>query len=405
MTLPYKNLSEITNDIKSRDIVIFGSGKIAKNTIRLFKKFSIKFIVDNSKNLWGTKYEGKNVLSPSSLKNKNSKFFVLICSTSINEISEQLIGYNFKSKKDFTVSPILENHKIIDDLESIERNNIIFTSGSAINSKSNKYGGGLYKLNIDKYKWDYEKIYNGCCYGIKVLKDEVNVIDDNYGVIVFDKKTLKIKKKIKLPKNIRPHGIEYSPELKRFYICCTQIDKILEFNNKFKLIKKISISDKFKYTGSKQHHINDCYIQNNYIYISMFSISGNYNSEVYDGGILEINLKNNKQRSVLCNNLWMPHNVCSFNESIHVLNSLKGELLAYNLMKIGEFPAFTRGLEFENGLYFIGQSRNRNFSKYLGVSNNISIDAGIIIFDGSTKVSRFLQFDPRVSEIHSIKFI
>ena len=58
MTLPYKNLSEITNDIQSRDIVIFGSGKIAKNTIRLFKKFSIKFIVDNSENLWGTKYEG-----------------------------------------------------------------------------------------------------------------------------------------------------------------------------------------------------------------------------------------------------------------------------------------------------------------------------------------------------------
>ena len=198
MTLPYKNLSEITNDIQSRDIVIFGSGKIAKNTIRLFKKFSIKFIVDNSENLWGTKYEGKKVLSPSSLKNKNSKFFVLICSTSINEISEQLIGYNFKSQKDFTVSPILENHKIIDDLESIERNNIIFTSGSAINSKSNKYGGGLYKLKIDKYKWDYEKIYNGCCYGLKVLKDEVNVIDDNYGVIVFDKKNFKDQEKNKI---------------------------------------------------------------------------------------------------------------------------------------------------------------------------------------------------------------
>ena len=72
---------------------------------------------------------------------------------------------------------------------------------------------------------------------------------------------------------------------------------------------------------------------------------------------------------------------------------------------LGEFPAFTRGLAYDNQHFYIGQSKNRNYSKYLGVSKNISIDAGIILFDEKTKVSRFFQVDPRISEIHAIEIL
>ena len=76
----------------------------------------------------------------------------------------------------------------------------------------------------------------------------------------------------------------------------------------------------------------------------------------------------------------MPHNVKFYDDSMHVLNSLKGELLYDNFSVKGEFPAFTRGLDYDGQYYYVGQSRNRNFSKSIGLSNNISIDAGIIIF-------------------------
>jgi len=101
----------------------------------------------------------------------------------------------------------------------------------------------------------------------------------------------------------------------------------------------------------------------------------------------------------------MLHNIQLINGSIHLLNSLNGQLLTNNLQVIGEFPAFTRGLDYDGIYYFIGQSRNRNYSKNLGVSKNISIDAGIIIFDEQTKASRFLQLPPKISEIHSILLI
>lgn len=98
----------------------------------------------------------------------------------------------------------------------------------------------------------------------------------------------------------------------------------------------------------------------------------------------------------------MPHNVSYFEGSIHVLDSLPGHLRFNNLSVQGTFPAFTRGLSYDQGYYFIGQSKNRNHSKVMGVSNNISIDCGIIIFNSELNVSRFVQLPYSIGHIHHI---
>ena len=134
----------------------------------------------------------------------------------------------------------------------------------------------------------------------------------------------------------------------------------------------------------------------------MFSKTGNWKRDVFDGTIVEFDIVTNETIGSIKENLWMPHNVKFIDGGIHVLNSLNGQLLSNNFQVIGEFPAFTRGLDYDGVFYFIGQSRNRNYSKNLGVSKNISIDAGIIVFDATTKASRFLQLPPKISEIHSI---
>ena len=98
----------------------------------------------------------------------------------------------------------------------------------------------------------------------------------------------------------------------------------------------------------------------------------------------------------------MPHNPKIINGSFYVNDSLRGNLLGNNFNIVGSFPAFTRGLRNDGRFFYVGQSRNRNYSKNIGLTKNISIDAGIIVFDEKTKVSRFLQVSPKISEIHSI---
>ena len=129
----------------------------------------------------------------------------------------------------------------------------------------------------------------------------------------------------------------------------------------------------------------------------MFSYTGNYKKDIFDGCVLEFDLNTFKKLNPIISDYQC--RIMYFEDSIHIFP--KGRA-SFNNKSIQNFPAFTRGLDFDGRYYFVGQSRNRNYSKNIGVSKNISIDSGIIIFDNNTKVSRFLQLNPKLSEIHSI---
>ena len=59
----------------------------------------------------------------------------------------------------------------------------------------------------------------------------------------------------------------------------------------------------------------------------------------------------------------MPHNISKFNNDFYLLDSLRGNLLGNNMSIQGTFNAFTRGLDYHENLFYIGQSKNRNFQK------------------------------------------
>ena len=193
-----------------------------------------------------------------------------------------------------------------------------------------------------------------------------------------------------------------SEKYERIYIVGSYIDAILVLDFNFKVIDQINISHKKGRHGTPKHHCNDCLVIDDSLYVSMFSYTGNWQNDAFDGCVLEIDLDTQKITGIVKDNLWMPHNIDMINGSLHILNSLPGEMLTNNFSVIGKFPAFTRGLAHDGIFYYIGQSRNRNFSKNIGISDNISIDSGIIVFDDQTKVSRFLQLHPKLSEIHHI---
>ena len=384
---------------KNKKIYLFGSGIVAKKTLEKFKNLKVAGIYDNSSNLWESNYLNLKIKDPKKINKLND--FIIITSTSFSAIKEQLIRKKLVENLNFVVSPLLKDLQEVEKIEKLQKK-ILFTSGSPPQSNIN-YGGGIYMLEINKNSHNIKKIVSGNCYGTFKKKKSIIAVDENRGLIeIKNKKINKIKS---LKKGLRPHGLAYSSIHSKYYLCCTELDSIMVFDKNFNELDEIKISDKRKKTGIKHHHLNDCVVIDNSLYISMFSISGNYGKEFYDGTILEVDLDNFKNRNILKNDLWMPHNIKFFNNSIHILNSFSGELLGYNMKVLGKFPGFTRGLNFDGEYYYIGQSRNRNFSKYLGDSLNISLDTGIIIFDPIRKISRFIQLDPRISEIHSIEIL
>mgnify|MGYP006136013831 FL=1 len=389
---------DITKYKKDRNIVLFGSGNIAEKTKRIINS-EVYAIADNSQNLWGSKNLGIEVINPNKLKKNNNKYFVIICTTSYSEVVSQLEKYEYKIEEDFIISPILNDLRIIDEFENYKKK-IIFTSGSPPD-KNKEFGGGIYQILWNKDKWKCEKKISGNCYGLIRYKNNFVAIDTDLGIFEFDQNFRVIRTK-KLQKSSRSHGLSYSSKRKEFYVVCSYLDSILILNEDFKLKSKISISKKLKYNKYASHHCNDCEYNNNHLYVSMFSETGNWKNDVYDGCILEIDLIEKKINKPIIQNLWMPHNPKVIQGSFYVNDSLKGNLLGNNFNVIGNFPAFTRGLDHDGNFFYIGQSKNRNYSKNIGLSKNISIDTGIIVFDEKTKISKFLQISSKISEIHSV---
>ncbi len=383
------------NKIEKEKIVLFGSGNIAKKTIRKIGKSKVAFIADNSTNLQGEQYEGIDILAPSSI---NNDFFVIICSTAISEISSQLISMGLKENIDFTISPILNDLLAISDLEQIETT-FYFTSGSVAQDKP-LAGGGVYKCSISADKVILTKIFSGACYGATKVGEIIYFIDTDKGV--FKICNNEIEHICELPKSSRAHGISYNESNSRFYITGSYLDGAYELDSDFNILRTIRISDKIDLTNEPMHHCNDNLSLGNSLFISMFSSSGNWKNDIFDGCIAEFDLISGQRKQDVYQGLYMPHNVKFYDGSIHVLDSLPGHLRFNNLSIQGTFPAFTRGLDYNNGLYYIGQSKNRNYSKVMGLSNNISIDCGVIIFNPEIKASRFIQFPHAIGEIHSV---
>jgi len=390
------SFTELNRKIK-KPIVLFGSGNIAKKTIRRLDIASITFIVDNSSNLQGTKFENIEVFSPDQITKNHA---VLICSTAVREISNQLEKLGLEANVDFFISPVLNDLLAIEELELLNKE-LYFTSGS-IPEKQPLAGGGLYKCKVDGLKVNLEKIYSGPTYGSVKVEGVLYFIDTDKGIHAYTEQS-GVEMKCELPKGSRAHGISYNKTNDCFYVTCSYLDVVLEIEKSSWSIKReFKLSNKIEHTEEPMHHCNDNWSFENSLYVSMFSSTGNWKRDIFDGCIAEFDLTTGERLNDIYSGLYMPHNVMMLDSTLHVLDSLPGHLRFNNFSIQGTFPAFTRGLMYDQGLYFIGQSKNRNYSKVMGLSNNISIDCGIIIFNPILKVSRFIQLPYTIGEIHAI---
>ena len=387
------------NDInKKKNIVLFGAGYIAEKTFKNINNNLIKGIVDNSSNLQGSKRKkilNLTVQKPNSINLKTD--FIIICSTAIDAISNQLIEMGCKENLDFCASPLLDNYLAIERLEKLNKS-FLFTSGSA---PSEVFGGGLYKVDVIKGKMKFKRLHSGFSFGIANYNNRILFIDTDKGVMEL-KSSEEVIKIAELPNDSRAHGFSYNIEHDKFYISCSNLDSVLEYSNSFELLREFKLSNKKDSTSTAQHHTNDNVSIGNSVYASMFSSTGNWKKGMFDGVVAEFDLISGKRLNDVISGLYMPHNVSYHNGNIAVLDSLNGHLMTDNGEISGTFPGFTRGLDFDGEFYYVGQSKNRNYSKVVGRSNNISVDCSVIVFDPLRKVSRSFQLPIEIGEIHSI---
>lgn len=385
-----------------RKIVLFGAGRLARELVRSLGRMVVA-IVDNNPNMVGALEESLTVESPERLlDSSDTTLYYVICTTSFTDVGEQLAGRGLSIGDDFCASPSLIGLQPVVALQSLNRK-LLFTSGFRPSEKPSS-GGGLYLVEIDGLDFSYRKLHSGTCHGMVQKNGMTFCVDQAQGILLFNAE-FRLEKVYEIDPGQRPHGIDWCEQTGEFFVAASRQDCILVFDEDFREVTRISLSEKFRRSGVPVHHINDLCVVGTSVYATMFSLTGNYQHDVFDGVVLEVDAATRRIVGPVLSNLWMPHNPKYLKDGLCVCDSLPGYLRRNNGQIAGNFPAFTRGLASDDQFFYVGQSRNRNFSNVLGISKNISLDTAIVVFDDETKLSRSIPLSPRLSEVHAIEVV
>lgn len=146
------NFNSIIKFLESKDIYIFGTGGLYEKYKDVILKYNIKGFLDNNSASWGSVKDQHIIYNPSQLT-YSKQTYIIIMSSFINEISNQLQQYGLVKEEDYCTYLDLDNalnlHRIIETghfYSPVPNTNEIFSNNYESYVKSKEYKG--INLNI-----------------------------------------------------------------------------------------------------------------------------------------------------------------------------------------------------------------------------------------------------------------
>ena len=388
--------SDINKKLEDRPLVYWGAGNRMQKTRRYVSR-EPEFCIDNNPYEQGTVEDGVKIVGPGALFSDWRPFypFVVITTTGFLDVKKQLESYGLREGERFCVSPVLKDFSILDRMAT-HKARILFICSDPYNEKDKR--GGLYSMEIPS--GEFAQIRGGHCHGLAFshsLCAIVLVNDTAGGIEIIRQWTLYPSvTRIELPKDARPHGV--ACEGGWIAVCYSGRDEVAQFLGG-KLNATDTLSRKRYIFGQPEHHVNDCEISDGRLYVSMFSYSGNWKKDIFDGVIMERGLVGDPEWRPVMKNLSLPHTPRVIDGVLHFCESMEGKL--YKGMNVlATFNGFIRGVDFDGEFYYVGQSQHRHITRRLGASN-ISLDTGIFMLDPVTKCTRFYP-TPGLTDINAV---
>ena len=373
--------------------VFFGAGQIAEKEIAAGTIPEVIF--DNNTELHGTQFLSYNVSNPNDMRGFSFDKIV-ICSSSITDIIEQITAIGIPSDK-IEISSFIGNMARTFSLEQYRFSGFV-SSGLPSTTRSLK-GGGIYSVEELEDSVVVKKVYEGNTHGMVHSGGNLIFTCQGVGIVVYHIETAQVSKVVPIPTGFRAHGIREIND--HFFVACSSGDCILQLTPDGDVEREYMLSNKIAKRGTAQHHVNDLYVTDDYIYASMFSISGNWKRGAFDGGVVEIDRLTGVVIPMITN-LKMPHSITCHEGSFYVLDSYRGRVCGYDSVSMGSLGGFVRGLDFSDNFLIVGESKNRNISKLEARNMFSAIDTRITVIDPESKASRSISLPRGVSEIHAV---
>ena len=392
----WKDWDEFGDLVRARRVVFWGASHWVERTRDRLGPIG-RYIVDNNPFNHGIELHGLPVKPPRVLlEEKRDDLLIVITTNNYASVIDELHAMGFVMGDQFCCTPLLSQRRHTDEFKALQRTILMTSPEHAADAQR---GGGLYAL--DTASGQARKLLSGKCRGLARAGENFLMIDMLRGIVVLDKNFREIGT-VALGQNAEPHGICYDAARKRAFVSQPGRDSIAVYDIAAgKCETEMFLSDKWNRNKKDNHHLNDLVVAGDSLFVSLFSFSGNWMHECYDGGVLEIDLATGKPTGAVVEGLWMPHSVSRFDGRLTVLDSMRGALVVMNHKTLTRFSAFARGLDYDGRYYYIGLSEHRHPQKLLGVSDNISLDTGVAVFDPDSAMTRFFPLREAES-VHSL---
>ena len=387
-----------------RPLYLFGDGQVAIKAVRSLDSRPAG-IVDNFPGYWGKEgIAGLEVLSPSSVfateHSEASRPCFLITSTAIQAISEQLEQAGFRGGHDFWISPVLGDQEVIRRMEG-SRFEFLISSGSA-SPQVGLSGGGIYQIRTTEAYPDVKCVYRGETHGMVAFDGGFLVTTADQGLTRLSNEYETVATQ-DAPLTGRLHGIAVDEARELIFVVQTDADKIQAFDYALRFQFELPVCPCYQFHRPGIHHSNDVTVVDDMLVVSMFSTTGTYRAQVYNGALASVRWAGEKSNvTFIKTELTMPHNVSNFGGTLVVLDSFHGHVLGENFRLVAQLPGFTRGLCEQSGYWLIGQSKNRNFSLLERKTPGTSVDSGVVVLNVDIGVFQTIPLPRSINEIHSI---
>lgn len=393
--MDFLSRSQASELVQKYKLIGFGAGILGARTVK-FLDGKISYFIDNLKDKHGKSWEGEVPIRPvEALEDEDiEKVIIVLCSEQYNNMAKQL--YDLYPSIKIYKGPLLKDYETFDRLMNSCEKLLVSAYGA---------GGGLYIVDTKADK--YTLLQEGSFRGIIKYKDRL-IITKERGEILEVSSIEPFEYKVgHIPDTYsNVHGLEYYEKENVLFMTETINDHIAILNaDSLKKIGELPISEKSKVKGKDCHHINDLYLHGDSLLVSVISRSGWWKSDIFDGSVLEFDLKSkHKYPTPILTDLVYPHSLQFYNNKFYLIEALKGEVIDGSRDLVIKLPGVLRGLACDGTLFYVGQSLIRRKADVERYFDGISMDCGIYIVDPESKVYRFVKL-PHMADVYNIHIL
>ena len=269
-------------------------------------------IIDREITYHGSIYLDIPILPIEEIEKSSNPYFI-ITAGDFDGIIDILFDLVTKLVRISPAPPDFRDYNFLEDIRATSAKLLVASSdyNDRTRARSSELGGGLFILDTKSHNLE-RKITGSFRQFVQISSElwaAVEYVEKQIVIFDFDVNVVK-RFELDLPNYC---GIAFAPETNTCWLLNAGTDEIIGISmTDFKEVRRRKFSNR---TIGAGHHVNDATFHEDKLYLTYFSLSGGFKTEIFDGGVAALDPLCDEIPLPVIEGLWKPHTPKFFDES------------------------------------------------------------------------------------------